>query len=474
MRGAALTWLSEEFVEHLGFVSAQVLGAHLGARRLVIGADTRASSPQLTAALTRGAQAAGAEVINLGIVATPVVSFACELWDCCGAMVSASHNPWTDNGVKLFARGGTKLNDETEQEIAQELERAQPTATEPTATGPIATSNPGPTPAQPAPAQPTPAQPAPGPAEILLSYKRSLSAGISGRNLNGLHLVTDTANGATAPYAADMLSDLGAQVQALFDAPNGRNINAGCGSMFPQALQDKVVQSGADLGLSFDGDGDRLIAVDNAGHLINGDRLMVLFACDLAAADELAKRTLVTTVMSNLGLREALAAADISIMETPVGDRYVLNAIDAGGFDLGGEQSGHIIFRRLAATGDGLRSGVHLADLVLRSKQASSAQANPTQASPALTSAELASQAMTEYPQVLKNIAAPTTWHALPAQLETQVNEIAAAADPHTRVLVRPSGTEPLVRVMVEAADSDYAELLASQLIEVVRTHLQS
>ncbi len=450
VRGPALTQLTEEFVARLAFAATQVLGA----QRFVVGADTRESSPQLTTALIRGAQAAGAEVIDLGTVATPVVSYACDIWNCSGAMVSASHNPWTDNGVKLFARGGTKLTTDVEQAIARQLDQ-------PAAKPDLASPN-----------LPN-AQPASEhtPAEALLSYERSLRAGIGDRTLDGVRLVIDTANGATAPYAADMLRRLGADVVAMFDSPNGRNINEGCGSLHPQALQAEVVSRGADLGMCFDGDGDRLIAVDDDGNLINGDRLLVLFARDLAATAQLAHRTLVSTVMANLGMREALAAADINFVETQVGDRYVLNAIDEGGFDLGGEQSGHIIFRRLAKTGDGLRSGVHLADLLLRTAD----QAG--QAGSALGAARLADSAMAQYPQVLKNVAVPTIWQRLPAELESELEKIQqddTATPAHSRFLVRPSGTEPLVRVMTEAKDLASAELLVSQLIAAVKAHIES
>ncbi len=445
VRAVAFSQLTEEFVDRLGFVAAQVLGE----QRFVVGADTRESSPRLVAALTQGLRAAGAEVIDLAVVATPVVSFACDLWNCNGAMVSASHNPWTDNGVKLFAIGGTKLSDQTEQAIAEQVDQIEikPDRTHA--------------------AVPQRRRGEIEPAKVMRLYESSLAAGIGDRSLKGLRLVVDAANGATASYAAEILRNLGAEVEALFDAPDGRNINDGCGSAHPQATQTEVVRSGSDLGLCFDGDGDRLIAVDSAGNLINGDRLLALFARDLAAAGELSKRTLVSTVMSNLGLREALATANIAIAETPVGDRYVLNAIDAGGFDLGGEQSGHIIFRRLAATGDGLRSGVQLADLLLRSRGL-----NPNQ-----SSAALAANAMTQYPQVLKGVPilesrVSEISDGLPAALEHQINEIAANADPHTRVLVRPSGTEPLVRVMVEAASSDYAEQLCDRLVALVRDEL--
>ncbi len=465
VRGVAFSQLTEEFVGRLGFAAAQVLGA----QRFVVGADTRESSPRLTAALTQGLRAAGAEVIDLSVVATPVVSFACGLWNCSGAMVSASHNPWTDNGVKLFATGGTKLSDQTEQAIAEQIAVGIAIGTESASAIGIATGN-APTAVVP---EAKPEANTAGSSEVMRLYESSLAAGIGGRSLEGLRLVVDTANGATASYAAEVLSNLGAEVEALFDAPDGRNINEDCGSSHPQATQAEVIRSSADLGLCFDGDGDRLIAVDSAGHLINGDRLLVLFARDLAAAGELAQRTLVTTVMSNLGLREALETADIAIEETAVGDRYVLNAIDAGGFDLGGEQSGHIIFRRLAATGDGLRSGVQLADLLLRSRKS-----NPNQ-----SSAELAANAMTQYPQVLKGVLvsenpenpenrAQEILAGLPPALERQINELATAARPHTRVLVRPSGTEPLVRVMVEAASSDYADQLCDQIVALVRTEL--
>ena len=313
---------------------------------------------------------------------------------------------------------------------------------------------------------------------MLAAYEASLRAAIEGRTLAGLRLVVDGANGASAPHAAALLRRLGAQVTELFCDPDGRNINDGCGSVHPAALQAAVIAQGADVGFAFDGDGDRLIAVDSDGGLINGDRQMALFAADLAERDLLAANTLVVTVMSNLGLHRAMAAAGIKLVETAVGDRSVLEAMDAGGYSLGGEQSGHLVFRREATTGDGLRSAVHLADLLARSR---AAQPERTSAAvsdgsaltsaavsdgSALTSAELASAAMQDVPQVLLSVPAGTA--TLDEHTWAAIDELTGKAGPDVRVLVRPSGTEPVIRVMVEAATERDAATLAGRLVELL------
>ena len=291
---------------------------------------------------------------------------------------------------------------------------------------------------------------------MLVAYEASLREAIEGRTLGGLRLVVDGANGASAPHAAALLRRLGAQVTELFCDPDGRNINDGCGSVHPSALQAAVSDQAGDLGLAFDGDGDRLIAVDSSGGLIDGDRQMALFALDLVERGLLVDNTLVVTVMSNLGLRRAMSAAAVNLVETAVGDRSVLEAMDAGGYSLGGEQSGHLIFRHEATTGDGLRSAVHLADLLARVKRTQSGG----------TSAEMLSTVMEDVPQVLVSV--PSRTGSLDEHTRRAIDEMTTQAGPEVRVLVRPSGTEPVIRVMVEAPTERDATALAHRLVELV------
>ena len=451
IRGPAYSELDEVVVHGLGRAAAQTVSRTAGGARWLTGRDTRTSGPALVAALAAGLRAAGAEVIDLGVVPTPVVAFAAGLHNAAGAMVSASHNPWHDNGVKLFAPGGTKLDDATQAAVALRLARIGITHGDRPSRRDVARRD------QHAPAEGGSVEATNG---VLASYEASLSRAIGGRSLDGLHLVVDCANGAATPHAAPLLERLGAQVTALFCEPDGRNINEGCGSTHPGALQAAVLQAGADLGLAFDGDGDRLIAVDSAGGLIDGDRLMALFAVDLRDRGRLADDTLVATVMSNLGLRRAMLAAGIELAETAVGDRAVLEALDAGGFSLGGEQSGHIVFRNEATTGDGLRTAIHLADLVARR----------TTIDPSVrSSADLAAPAMQAAPQVLRNVEFTNGPRVLGAAVERKIDDVTARAGPNTRILVRASGTEPVIRIMVEASTDEEAEALTGRLVELVR-----
>jgi len=475
VRGRAFDEIDEVVVHALGRAANRALFANNDAARWAVGRDTRESGLALARALVAGLRATGAEVIDLGIVPTPVVAFAAQHLDTAGAMVSASHNPWQDNGVKLFAAGGTKLSDAEQAGVAgclddlrlthgdrpSAVEIARRTDVEPVIDAVAAqVVSPNAT------------------ARMLDAYEHSLRAAIDGRTLDGLHLVLDGANGASASLAPAVLQRLGAQVTALFCEPDGRNINDGCGSVNPGALGAAVLDVSADLGLAFDGDGDRLIAVDSEGQVIDGDRQMALFAVDLAERGLLAGDTLVVTVMSNLGLRRAMAAAGIDVVTTAVGDRAVLEALETGGHRLGGEQSGHVVFRHEATTGDGLRSAVHLADLVARraagavSRTSAAVSDGPARTSaavshgPALTSAELASQAMQVAPQVLRSV--PGSSRSLTDEIQRAVDGIAAGAGPDVRVLVRASGTEPVIRIMVEAPTESEAADLVDRLADVI------
>ncbi|WP_419909825.1 phosphoglucosamine mutase [Candidatus Poriferisodalis sp.] len=449
IRGRAFSDIDEVVAHALGRAARRAVSGGTTGGRWVVGRDTRESSPALAGALAAGLRATGADVSDLGVVPTPIVAFAAQLEGAAGAMVSASHNPWHDNGVKLFGFGGTKLDDAAQAAVVQCLENLRlthgdrPSVAEVARRPQLAAQAPGSRSAREAP-------------RVLAAYEASLRAAIEGRTLAGLRLVVDGANGASAPHAPALLGRLGAQVTELFCDPDGRNINDGCGSVHPAALQAAVTAQGADAGFAFDGDGDRLIAVDSDGGLINGDRQMALFAADLAERSLLVGNTLVVTVMSNLGLRRAMAAVGINLVETAVGDRSVLEAMDAGGYSLGGEQSGHLIFRHEATTGDGLRSAVHLADLLARSRSAQ----------PGRTSAAVSSAAMQDAPQVLLGVPAESA--TLDEHTRAAIDEMARKAGPDVRVLVRPSGTEPVIRVMVEAATERDATALADRLVELL------
>lgn len=465
VRGLAFEELDEVVAHAIGRAANRALFADTAAARWVVGQDTRESGPALSSALTAGLRAAGAEVVDLGVVPTPVVAFAAQHLGTAGAMVSASHNPWRDNGVKLFASGGTKLGDAEQAAVAQCLDELALTHGDRPSAGEIARRHRfDPDPAGAVPAGDT--------ARVLEAYERSLSDAIDARTLNGLHLVVDGANGASASLAPQALRRLGAQVTAMCCEPDGRNINDGCGSVSPGPLQAAVLDAGADLGIAFDGDGDRLIGVDSEGQIIDGDRQLALFALDLAARGLLAGDTLVVTVMSNLGLHRAMAGAGIDVVTTAVGDRAVLEALDAGGHCLGGEQSGHVVFRHEATTGDGLRSAVHLADLVARRAGGTTPLTSatvfdgPMLADTALTSAELASQAMQAAPQVLRNV--PAGSGSLADETQRAVDDVVASAGPDVRVLVRASGTEPVIRIMVEAPTEREATNLAGRLADLV------
>jgi phosphoglucosamine mutase len=439
VRGVANAELSPELVLALGRATARKLLA----TSFLVGRDTRRSGPMLQAALSAGLAGEGADVIDVGILPTPAIAWLSADRDIPGAVISASHNPFADNGIKLFARGGTKLSVETETAIEEELEQVLdpgvrgPRSPEGFGVGRVVSE--------------------PGAADAYLAHLVSL---LEGRRLDGLRLVVDGANGAAAEIAARLYEEVGAEVVAIGCEPDGSNINAGCGSTHTDTLATAVVEHGADLGLALDGDADRLLAVDAAGETIGGDELLALFTVDLAERGQLAGNTVVVTVMTNLGFKLAMEHRGITVKETPVGDRHVLAALDADGLALGGEQSGHIIFRRMATTGDGLLTGLILADLMARSKK---------------PLAELLDGLVTRVPQVLVNVqvpdpdllaAADAVWSAV-AEEETRLGE-------QGRVLLRPSGTEPLVRVMVEAPGDGLAEEVAQRLSALVRHELHA
>ncbi len=393
----------------------------LGLGPFLVGRDTRWSGPMLSAALAAGLAAEGAEVHDLGVIPTPGVAWYAAAEGRPAAVVSASHNPFHDNGVKFFGPGGRKLSDGQEAQLEAELDGGAPGIAVGRVTRRVDTG----------------------------AYEAALAASLAGRRLDGLRLVLDCAHGAASAAAPPVFRALGADVAVINAEPDGRNINEGCGSTHPEGLQRAVVEGGADVGLAFDGDADRVLAVDAGGALVDGDHLLALLAVDRRLD------TVVVTVMTNLGFRHAMARHGIAVVETPVGDRWVLEALEKGGWPLGGEQSGHIIFRDLATTGDGLLTGVQVLDVMKRTGR---------------PLAELAS-VMTRLPQVLRNVRVPTAGLDAADGLWAEVRAVEAALGGDGRVLVRPSGTEPLVRVMVEATTAEAADEACERLVAAaVRT----
>ncbi|WP_019875581.1 phosphoglucosamine mutase [Sporichthya polymorpha] len=436
VRGVANVDLTAELALDLSAAAARVLSAQrtAGGRPLaVVGRDPRASGEFLEAAVVAGLASAGADVVRVGVLPTPgVAHLTAALAADLGVMLSASHNPAPDNGIKFFARGGHKLPDATEDEIAALLDAdwTRPTGGD---VGRVRDE-----------------------ADALRRYLDFLLTTAPNR-LDGMTVVLDCANGAASEVAPALLRAAGAEVVTLHSEPDGLNINEACGSTHPEDLQAAVVAHGAAAGLAFDGDADRCLAVDAAGNLVDGDQILAILSLAMKEAGRLADDTVVVTVMSNLGFRLAMSDAGIKVVDTAVGDRYVLEAMRAANFTLGGEQSGHVVMLEHATTGDGVLTGLHLLARV---------------AATGRSLAELAA-VMTRLPQVLVNVKGVNRGGIAGS---TGLAEAVAAAEAELgtsgRVLLRPSGTEPVVRVMVEAASAEQAQSVADRLADAVRLHL--
>ncbi len=437
VRGEANTELTPELALALGRAAARVFAGG----PFVIGRDTRRSGRLIESALAAGLASEGCRVELAGVVPTPAVAWASAGEGVAGAVISASHNPFGDNGVKFFAPGGRKLSDALEAQFERELALVQ-------GAGADAVSN-----------VPTGAEVGVivERTDLAERYGEAVAATIGGRRLEDLLVVLDCANGAASHVAPAVLRGLGATVEVLASDPDGCNINDGCGSTHPANLQRAVLSLQADLGLALDGDADRVLAVDHRGNLVDGDQLIAICALDMAGRGLLRDNTVVVTVMTNLGFRLAMAERGVTVLETGVGDRHVLEALEAGGFSLGGEQSGHVIFADLATTGDGTLSGVQVLDVVCRTGR---------------PLAELADEAMTRLPQVLRNVAVSNRRADVAEELAEEIAAIESDLNEHGergRVLVRVSGTEPVVRVMAEASTTARAEAAVDRLLRAVQ-----
>ncbi len=437
VRGLAGVDVTADLALNLAQAAAKVLGrsAREQSRKplAIVARDPRISGEFISAAVAAGLASSGVDVLDAGVIPTPAAAYLVgDRGADFGVMVSASHNPAADNGIKFFAAGGRKLPDDIENEIESALGEPHLTPT----------------------------------GEQVGSIHRFADAedryvvhllGTLDTRLDGLHIVLDCAHGAASGISPEVFTDAGAKVTAIGNDPDGLNINHGVGSTHLQPLIDAVKAEGAHLGIAHDGDADRCLAVDANGEIVDGDHIMAILALSMSRRGKLKNNTLVTTVMSNLGLRLAMADNGIDIVETGVGDRYVLEVINADGYTLGGEQSGHVIMSDYATTGDGILTGLHIA-----------AELNRTGKS----LAEL-KQCMKVYPQVLVNVKDVDRAKAVADEvIASAVAQAEIALGGQGRVLVRPSGTEPLVRVMVEAADHDTAQQLADDIAAVVKERI--
>jgi phosphoglucosamine mutase len=442
VRGLANGDLTADLALNLAQATAVVLtqGRSAEARRAagrrpvaVVARDPRVSGEFLLSAVAAGLASSGVDVLDAGVIPTPATAFLIASIEAdFGVMISASHNPAPDNGIKIFARGGTKLPDIVEDRIEDSLGKPKlaPTGGE---VGRIRRF-----------------------ADAEDRYVIHLLSSLPNR-LDGIHVVLDCANGAAAGVSPEVFTDAGARVTVIGDDPDGMNINDGVGSTHLDQLAKAVIEAGADVGIAHDGDADRCLAVDAEGNIVDGDQIMAILALGMAERGALRERTLVTTVMSNLGLRIAMRENNISVVQTKVGDRYVLEQMNESKFSLGGEQSGHVIMSEFATTGDGILTGLHLVAQMARTGK----------------SLKVLAACMTVFPQTLVNVRG-VDHHSLDGDdvIAQAVQDAERLLGETGRVLLRPSGTEPMVRVMVEAQTEDQARAVAERLAEAVRTAL--
>ncbi len=426
VRGRAYEELLPDDVVRLAQAAAEVL---VPAGPVVIGRDTRESSPEFAEALAAGFSAVGVSSVDLGVAPTPAVAWAAARTRAPGAMVSASHNPWYDNGIKLFGPEGRKLDDEVQAAMESNLGYSN-RKTVSTLGAPRRTSD---------------------GSELLQEYQDA-AANTVDFDGHELRVVVDAAHGSATAALPGPLQAHDVAVTVINSSPNGRNINHRCGSTFPEAVAKTVRGENADLGLTFDGDADRVLAVDHTGELVDGDQIIAICAIDRHQRAQLPGDTVVVTVMTNLGFHRSMAQRGINVVTTPVGDRHVWSALQDGDWGLGGEQSGHVIFPSLSTTGDGLLTALQLLKVVAR-------RGMPLR--------DLAAEAMTKMPQVLHNVDAgpnPIDEVRLDAAIASAQQTLGSGG----RVLVRPSGTEPVIRIMVEAETADIAESVATEVAKAI------
>ncbi|WP_431801950.1 phosphoglucosamine mutase [Halobacillus andaensis] len=436
VRGVANKELTPELAFKLGRYGGYVLTKEVERPKILIGRDTRISGEMFEGALAAGLLSIGAEVMRLGVISTPGVAFLTKALQAeAGIMISASHNPVEDNGIKFFGPDGFKLTDAQEEEIEALIDAEEDTLPRPSGAD-LGQIN----------------DYFEGGQKYLQHLKQTVDY-----DFDGLHIALDCANGSTSSLASHLFADLEADISSIGSSPDGLNINKQVGSTHPEALQQLVKDKNADIGLAFDGDGDRLIAVDEKGSIVDGDRIMYICAKFMNEKGMLNHSTVVSTVMSNLGFYKAIEALGMKSDKTAVGDRYVMEEMRRGGYNLGGEQSGHIIFLDHNTTGDGLLTALQLVNVLKETGKPLSVLANE----------------MEKFPQVLKNV---RVIDKQAVQTHPRIQEAIQAVEEEMgdkgRVLVRPSGTEPLVRIMVEAPTEEQCETYVNKVVEVVNEEL--
>lgn len=443
VRGEFGKELTERYAASLAEVAAQILQCKV----VVVGRDTRESGVLLELAITKALTGRGVEVQLMGVAPTPAIAFAARQHNVVAIAITASHNLYQDNGIKIFGAGGRKLSDDEQQRIEHEMslrDGATGNVESNMASGAIdgAASSSTNSVARP---------------ELLQEYCDWLVASVRHGALENLHIALDCANGAFSMLAPEVFSKLGATVTTMNATPDGRNINLQCGATHPEPLSEVVKSVGAHFGVAFDGDGDRLIAVDELGQIVDGDHLLAISALQMKQQGTLRNNKVVVTVMTNIGFHQAMKGAGIEVVTTPVGDRSVLVALEENSLSLGGEQSGHIIYRDFATTGDGLFAAIKLAVFVADSKKLLS---------------EIAEQAMTSFPQVLINLRVAKRVEAIDQLFKSEIETAQKSLGDSGRVLVRASGTEPMVRVMVESQQQSTAEKVAATLADAISARL--
>ncbi|KAB8126627.1 phosphoglucosamine mutase [Gracilibacillus oryzae] len=433
VRGVANQDLTPELAFKLGRYGGYVLTKEAQNPKVLIGRDTRISGNMLEGALAAGLLSIGAEVMRLGVISTPGVAFLSKAMDAkAGVMISASHNPVEDNGIKFFGSDGFKLSDEQEAEIEALLDQEEDNLPRPIG-GHVGQIN----------------DYFEGGQKYIHYLKETID-----NEFDGIHIALDCAHGATSSLASHLFADLEADISTIGSSPNGLNINNGFGSTHPEKLQALVIEKGADIGLAFDGDGDRLIAVDELGNIVDGDQIMFIIGKYLNERGLLRHSTVVSTVMSNIGFYKALEANNMKSEKTAVGDRYVMEEMRKNAYNLGGEQSGHIIFLDYIPTGDGMLSGLQLVNVMRETGKKLSELANE----------------MEKFPQVLKNIRVINKNEVMTNQIVLEaIDKVEKEMGTQGRVLVRPSGTEPLVRVMVEAPTLDDCNQYVDEVVSVIQ-----